>query len=243
MNFYRQDLKQESNSQFDCNQRLIRRLIDLVRPFYSSNEKQLQNLDILRDDISVLHEKRVLEQKEKSDQLQNKLRHLKKSIITAPIEDDDRGSLITNLYRMSKNLITLKKTNSFISYYLDNMLDYEQNVEIEEETKRLHNLVKYQREKIDELVEIIEATNHKEDPCFLPVTNQVFTSNYGYNVSEPQTPINSYLPSYDEVNPRTSLEQKQTRCQLCNELLSPDDDAYNYQHLKQCYEEMTGSYS
>jgi len=108
LNYYRQDLKQESNKQIDCNRQLITRLVDFIRPIYSSNEEQMKNLDNLYEDISILHDKRFLEQKEKNDQLHNKIRHLKKSIISTPIEDDDRDSLMTNIYRMSMRIFRRK---------------------------------------------------------------------------------------------------------------------------------------
>jgi len=74
----------------------------------------MKNLDNLYEDISILHDKRFLEQKEKNDQLYNKIRHLKKSIISTPIEDDDRDSLMTNLYRMSTRIIS--KKNKFFFF-------------------------------------------------------------------------------------------------------------------------------
>jgi hypothetical protein len=108
LNYYRQDLKQESNTQLDCNQQLITRLIDFIRPVYSSNENQMKDLDLLYENISALHEKRFDEEKEKLNQLNNQIRHLKKSIITTPIEDNNRESLMTNLYRMSKRISPTK---------------------------------------------------------------------------------------------------------------------------------------
>jgi hypothetical protein len=42
--------------------------------------------------------------------------------------------------------------------YLDNMLDYEECIEMESETKKLHNLVEAQRDKIDKLVELLSQT-------------------------------------------------------------------------------------
>jgi hypothetical protein len=70
----------------------------------------MKDLDILYNELSILNNERFLEQKEKTEQLNNQIRHLKKSIITTPIEDDDRDSLMTNLYRMSKK-ISRYKTN------------------------------------------------------------------------------------------------------------------------------------
>jgi hypothetical protein len=104
LNFYRQDLKQETNTQSDCNQRLITRLIDFLRPAYSSKENQMKDLDILYKEILDLQEVRFTEQKAKNDQLAIQVRYLKKSIITNPIEEDDRGSMMTNIYRMSRRI-------------------------------------------------------------------------------------------------------------------------------------------
>jgi len=40
------------------------------------------------------------------------------------------------------------------------MFDYEEWTEIEEETKKLHNLVVTQREQIDKLIEILKQTGN-----------------------------------------------------------------------------------
>jgi hypothetical protein len=39
--------------------------------------------------------------------------------------------------------------------YLDSIVDYQQWIEMEEETKKLHSLVKTQRDQIDKLVELL----------------------------------------------------------------------------------------
>jgi hypothetical protein len=71
----------------------------------------MKDLDILYKEIFDLQEIRFTEQKEKNDQLSIQIRYLKKSIITNPIEDDDRESLMTNIHRMSKRK---KKTRIII---------------------------------------------------------------------------------------------------------------------------------
>ncbi len=115
LNFYRQDLKQESKTQLDCNRQLITRLIDFLRPAYSSDENQMKNLDILYKEIFDLQDIRFIEQKEKNDQLSIQIRYLKKSIITTPIKDDDRDSLMTNVYQMSKRISKKNKRIIFQS--------------------------------------------------------------------------------------------------------------------------------
>ena len=122
LKFYRQDLKQESNTQLDCNQQLITRLIDFLRPAYSSNEDQMKDLDTLYAELLNLQETRFAEQKAKNDQISIQLRYLKKSIIANPIEEEDRNSMMTNVYRMSRRFsLREKKTLSFFElFFRDN---------------------------------------------------------------------------------------------------------------------------
>ncbi len=155
LNYYRQDLKQESNTQLDCNQRLIIRLVDLIRPIYSSQTNKLEDLDTLLEEISVSQAIRFIEQKEKTEQLNNEILHLKKLIITSANEDDHSKNTMTKVYRISK-IISKKENNSFqLIRYLDSMVSYQQWMEMEEETRKLHNLVEIQRDRINELIKII----------------------------------------------------------------------------------------
>jgi predicted RNase H-like nuclease (RuvC/YqgF family) len=108
LKFYRQDLKQESNTQLDCNQQLITRLIDFIRPTYSSNRDKLNDLDILFQEISTLHDVKLIEQKEKTEQLQTEIAHLKKLIITTADEDDSGNNTSTQIYRISEILSFIK---------------------------------------------------------------------------------------------------------------------------------------
>jgi len=192
LNYYRQDLKQESNTQLDCNRQLITRLVDLIRPTYSSNANQMKNLDLLYEDISSLHDKRFIEQKEKNDQLQNKIRHLRNSIITTPIEVDDRESLMTNIYRMNT------------------MFDYEEWIEIEEETKKLQNLVNTQREQIDRLIELLSQTETAKDEKDSTIENSVDlpTQKVTNNTTENQITNNAEksLSTSNVVDSNVSME-------------------------------------
>ncbi|CAF3859151.1 unnamed protein product [Rotaria sordida] len=133
LNYYRQELKQKTNTQFDCDRNLITRLIDFIRSIYSSNKKKLKDLDILFNDISDLHDKRFNEQKEKNEQFQEEISYLKKLIITSDNEDN---------------------TNRKISR-INSIVDYEEWMEIEEETRKLHNLVKNQQNQINELFKLL----------------------------------------------------------------------------------------
>jgi hypothetical protein len=75
----------------------------------------MKNLDILYKEIFDLQDIRFIEQKEKNDQLSIQIRYLKKSIITTPIKDDDRDSLMTNVYQMSKRISEKNKRINFQS--------------------------------------------------------------------------------------------------------------------------------
>ena len=108
LKFYQQELKQESTAQLDCNQQLITRLIDFIRPAYSSNRDKLNDLDILFQEISTLHDEKLIEQKEKNEQLQTEIVHLKKLIITSVDKDDSGNNTTTQIYRISKILSFIK---------------------------------------------------------------------------------------------------------------------------------------
>jgi hypothetical protein len=101
LNLYRQNLKQESNTQLDCNQQLITRLIDFLRPAFSTNETKMKELDVLYEEISDSQDIRFIEQKEKIEQLSNEVIHLKKVIVTSPNEAN-RNNTMTKAYQMSK---------------------------------------------------------------------------------------------------------------------------------------------
>ena len=108
LKFYQQELKQDSNTQTYCDQQLLRRLIDFIRPTYSSNRDKLNDLDVLYEEISTLHDVRLIDQKEKNEQLQTEIAHLKKLIITSANEDDCRNNTTTQIYRISEILSCIK---------------------------------------------------------------------------------------------------------------------------------------
>ena len=101
---YRQDLKQESNNQHTCNSKLITRLIDAIRPVYSSNDKQMRELHNLFEEISDLQDIRFIEQKEKLENLTNEITHLKKLILgtTKQAEENPNPNTMAKAYQISK---------------------------------------------------------------------------------------------------------------------------------------------
>jgi predicted glycosyltransferase len=102
LNYYRQELKQESTTQLNCNQKLVTRLIDFIRPAYSSHKQKMNDLDTLYEDISTLHDEKCLDQKEKTEQLHNEIAHLKKLIISVANEDDTGRNTMTKIYRIGE---------------------------------------------------------------------------------------------------------------------------------------------
>ncbi|CAF4622827.1 unnamed protein product [Rotaria sp. Silwood2] len=133
LSYYRQDLKQNTNTQLDCNRNLIIRLVDLIRPVYSSNQKKIKDLDILFNEISDLHDKRFIEQKEKNEQIQKENSHLKNLIVTSANEDN-----------------TQRKISQ-----INSMVDYEELMEIEEDIRKLGSIVERQQNQINELIKLI----------------------------------------------------------------------------------------
>jgi hypothetical protein len=99
---YRKELKQESNTQLDCNQQLIKRLFDFIRPAYSSYKKKKNELDALLEEISVLQDIRYIQQKEKTEQLQSEILHLKKLISTSVNEGHSSNDTMTKVYRIGE---------------------------------------------------------------------------------------------------------------------------------------------
>ncbi|CAF3083481.1 unnamed protein product [Rotaria sp. Silwood2] len=133
LSYYRQDLKQRMNTQFDCDRKLITRLVDLIRPVYSLNQKNMKDLDILFNEILDLHDKRFIEQKEKNEQVQKENSHLKNLIVTSANEDN-----------------TQRKISQ-----INSMVDYEELMEIEEDIRRLCSVVERQQNQINELIKLI----------------------------------------------------------------------------------------
>jgi len=148
------------------------------------------------------------------------------------------------------------------------MFDYEEWIEMEEETKKLHNLVKTQREQIDKLVELLTqasdiqniptTSNDEKHPI---TTNSLHLSlrqlptnipkkcsvcNYEFPTIYTETQIANHIENClfksDIVDLNVSMESKQLECPYCNEKLPNNDDIIYTQHLSQCFNEMTGNF-
>ena len=84
---YQRELEQESISQIDCHRQLLTRLIDFLRPMYSSEPAKINDLNLLFDKITSVHEKRFTEQKQRNEQLNCEICYLKQMILTTSSED------------------------------------------------------------------------------------------------------------------------------------------------------------
>ena len=80
---YIRDLKQDSNSQLDCDKQLATRLMDLIRPAYIKDQQKMIQLDKIIEEIGLLHDKRHIEQKEKIEQLRADVNRLNRMLFTA----------------------------------------------------------------------------------------------------------------------------------------------------------------
>ncbi|CAF1523468.1 unnamed protein product [Rotaria magnacalcarata] len=137
LHYYGQELEQESQSQLDCTRKLIIRLVDFIRPCYSLNERKLRGLNELFNEISSLHDKKSMEQKNKNQELQSEISRLEKFIITS-----------TNPYNSKTNV-----------YATDLTFDYDEWMKLEEETIKLRDLVERQTDKINELITLLSDSD------------------------------------------------------------------------------------
>lgn len=80
---YIRDLKQEKNTQLDCDKQLVTRLMDSIRLAYVNNQPKMIELDKIMDEIGVLHDRRHMEQKEKIEHLRTEICRLQKMLCTA----------------------------------------------------------------------------------------------------------------------------------------------------------------
>ncbi|CAF3569480.1 unnamed protein product [Rotaria sordida] len=142
--FYIRDLKQETNTQIDCDKQLIIRLMDIIRPAYTNDEKKLNELDNIVKEIASLHDKRHIEQKEKIEQFHTEICQLNKMLLTK------NESLLYNNNQNDSLFNTVHEKQS--------IHDYDQWTEIEDDAKKLHEIVQSQRDQINEIVTLITQT-------------------------------------------------------------------------------------
>ena len=93
LKYYIRDMKEETRTQLECDRGLTIRLMNLIRPAYSSDQKKLIQLDEIMKEIGSLHDKRYIEQKEKIDKLIVENRDLMKKSLSI---SDPSINTITN---------------------------------------------------------------------------------------------------------------------------------------------------
>lgn len=101
---YRLDLTEKSKDQRDCDQNLIVRLTDYIRSIVSSDNKKLQDLEALYEDISASTDIRFIEHQEKQEQLNDEVIHLQKLIIKPASEPS-----MNNIHRLSEKMCEGKR--------------------------------------------------------------------------------------------------------------------------------------
>ncbi|CAF3685698.1 unnamed protein product [Rotaria sp. Silwood1] len=225
LSYYRQDLKQESNTQLDCDRNLITRLVDFIRPEYSLNKNKMKDLDILFNEILNLNEKRFIKQKEKNEQVQKEIANLKKLIVTSANKD-----------HITKNISQI-----------NSMIDYKVWMEIEEETRKLYNLVERQRNQINELIKLIPLQG--QDSSFHDITAPISKPPIvkqqpaAYNANVGSTLVTRVRTlagqqQYSGINdPSSSPQSTQYECPICKQRFSGNDDKAYREHLSDCYSE------
>ena len=150
LHHYRRELRQPTNSGPESLARLITRLVDVIRPMYSADVSKMNALETLYDEISALNAKKSLDQKDKNEQLQEEISHLKKLVITS----SNQSNPMTSLCQMSKSE-RARKARVISAPALDMMMNHDEWMGIDKESRKLHELVQLQRRKIDELVQIL----------------------------------------------------------------------------------------
>ena len=68
---YRNELKIESRTLYECDHNLIDRLVDLIRLIYSSDQNKMNDLDVLVEEIWNLQDSQSVKQKQKILPIQN----------------------------------------------------------------------------------------------------------------------------------------------------------------------------
>ena len=86
LQYYIRDMRQETSTQLECDQQLVIRLMDLIRPAYPTDQRKMIELDNVVKDIAELHDKRYIEMKEKTVTLRAEICRLQRMLVTT--QDD-----------------------------------------------------------------------------------------------------------------------------------------------------------
>lgn len=139
------------------------------------------------------------------------------------------------------------------------MIDYEQWLEVEEETKQLHQLVKTQREHIDQLVEILSLIDEEkmihqrttipslEKPDSLPelpvyATKECSVCNDESSDIQINDHVENCLSTSNIVDTPVPTEPERLGCPFCDEKFTNNDDIAYIEHLSRCFNDMNGHF-
>ncbi|CAF1649343.1 unnamed protein product [Adineta ricciae] len=129
----------------------------------------MNDLNALFEEISALQDLRFIRVKDKQEHLTNEISQLKKLMISAN-EGHSYKSTVAKASRLSKEIVR-KYANAVIDY-IDPVINYEQWMAMEEEARKLSNLVELQRDRINELINLIS----QEDTSSLQLSSSSSTS-------------------------------------------------------------------
>ncbi|UJR31612.1 hypothetical protein I4U23_019095 [Adineta vaga] len=158
LNHYIRDLKQENKSQLECSQQLIIRLMDIIRPAYPNDQKKMIELDQTMRQIASLHDKRHIENEEKIQQLRTDICQLNKMLCSTKDE-------LSNYHDNPRSLSIMP---SMQQQQRHSIHDYNQWTEIEDDAKKLHQLVQTQKNQINEIVTLISESATASNSLNLP---------------------------------------------------------------------------
>ncbi|CAF0714876.1 unnamed protein product [Adineta steineri] len=144
--FYLRDLKQEKKPKINCVQLLVTRLMDLIRPAYPNDQKKMIELDQIMSEIACLHDKQHIENEEKLEQLRTEISQLRKMLYTTT-----HDQLIYNDHSRTSSMFGT-------THEEHKAKDYEQWTEIEDDAKKLHELIQSQKNQINEIVSLVSQT-------------------------------------------------------------------------------------
>ena len=145
------------------------------------------------------------------------------------------------------------------------MIDYDQWLAIDEETKQLQQLVKTQHERIDQLVEFLSSIDQEkvivrsasppleenlqpfpEPSVKFPEPSFEFPES-SVKLPEPSIayPESSEMPNVDHVptaDAAVPMEPEELRCPLCDEKFPNDSDIPYLEHVSQCFNDVNENF-
>ncbi|CAF1337495.1 unnamed protein product [Adineta ricciae] len=176
LDYYLRDLRQESKSQLECSQQLVTRLMDLIRPAYPNDQHKMIELDAIMRDIANFHDKRHVENEGKIQELQAEIRRLEKTLILSKDE-----------LLMHQNSSLSLSTMTSIREQRPSIHDYEQWTEIEDDAKKLQELVQTQKNQINEIVSLISQSATMSNSLDLPTATE--NNSEDSSADNPTTPV------------------------------------------------------